>query len=188
MAELILYHHVLGLTDGVRAFADQIRAGGHTVHLPDLFEGATPSSIEEGVAHAKEIGGDTITKRADEAAASLPAEIVYGGFSLGSMEAQRLVQTRPGALGALFYHGGDVPVSEFGTPWPESVPLQIHASEGDGWLDRETVDEVIAETKGELFVYPGNGHLFTDSSWKEYDEASTKLVIERTLEFLGRVS
>ena len=41
--------------------------------------------------------------------------------------------------------------------------------------------------RAELFLYPGSRHLFTDRSWEEYDEASTALVIERTLAFLDRV-
>jgi dienelactone hydrolase len=40
---------------------------------------------------------------------------------------------------------------------------------------------------GELFVYPGDVHLFTDSSLPAYDAAATTLVVERALAFLGRV-
>ena len=52
----MLFHHALGLIPGVTAFADELRTAGHTVHTPDLFEGRTSASLEEGVAHAQEIG------------------------------------------------------------------------------------------------------------------------------------
>lgn len=188
MAEVVLFHHALGVTDGVRAFADDLRAAGHRVTLPDLFEGRTFSSLEEGVANEEGIGFEAMIERSEAAVADLAAEIVYAGFSLGSLYAQRLVQTRPGALGALLYHGGDVPPSEFGVPWPAGVPMQVHVSEADPWIARETVEQVVRDTGGEAFFYPGSAHLFTDRSWREYDEASAALVMERTLAFLDRWS
>ena len=63
MAEVLLFHHAQGLTPGVRAFADELRAAGHTVHTPDLFDGRTFDSIDEGVAHAKEIGFENVLER-----------------------------------------------------------------------------------------------------------------------------
>jgi dienelactone hydrolase len=113
---------------------------------------------------------------------------VIGGFSLGAVYGQRLAQTREGALGALLYHGGDIPPAEFEVPWPDGVGLQIHVSESDKWFNREGGEQLVSEVPGgELFLYPGASHLFTDRSWKEYDEASTTLVMERTLAFLDRV-
>jgi dienelactone hydrolase len=188
MAEVILFHHALGLTDGVRAFADDLRQAGHRVTTPDLFEGRTFSSIEEGVANEEAIGWEAMIERSEAAVADLPADAVYGGFSLGSVYAQRLVQMRPGALGALLLHGGGIPPSEFEVPWPTGVPMQIHASEADPWVERETVDQVVRDTGGEAFFYPGSAHLFTDRSWHEYDETSTALVLQRTLAFLDRWS
>ena len=187
MTELLLFNHALGVTEGVRAFADAIRAAGHTVTIGDLFEGKTFSTIEDGVANEEGIGFEPMIERSEQEAGRLPASIVYGGFSLGAVYAQRLAQTRPGALGALLYHAGDIASSEFGGSWPANVALQIHVSEGDKWVDREGAEALVAEAKdGELFVYPGSAHLFTDSSWKEYDEDSTKLVLERTIAFLER--
>src|SRR5690242_9355405 len=103
MAEVVLFHHLQGLTGGVRAFADQLRAGGHVVHTPDLFDGEHPATLEEGMALTERIGDDVLGKRADQAVADLPAELVYAGFSFGVMAAQRLAQTRHGARGALLY-------------------------------------------------------------------------------------
>jgi dienelactone hydrolase len=195
MAEVVLFHHVQGLTDGVRAFAGELRAGGHTVHTPDLFDGAHPASIDEGVALAQSIGDEVLSERADRAVAGLPAGLVYAGFSLGAATAQRLAQTRPGAGGALLYEGC-LPISgEWAIgPWPAGVPVQIHGMDSDpffaleGDLDaaRELV-EAVGPRLAELFVYPGNRHLFTDSSLPSYDADAAALVVQRSREFLGQV-
>jgi dienelactone hydrolase len=126
--------------------------------------------------------------RSEAAIAPLPPQVVVGGFSLGAVYAQRLVQTREGSLGALLYHGGDNPPEAFEVPWPDAAGLQVHVSEDDKWFNREGGEQLVSDVPGaELFLYPGSAHLFTDRSWEEYDEASTALVIERTLAFLDRV-
>ena len=105
------------------------------------------------------------------------------------MPAQSLAQTRPGARGALLYSSA-VPTSEFGGSWPERVPLQIHMMDSDPWAeeDRPAAEALVKEAEdAELFLYPGSGHLFADSSLKDYDEQAAALLKERTLAFLGRV-
>ena len=93
MAEVLLFHHALGQTEGLAAFADELRAAGHTVHTPDLFEGRTFGSIAEGVGYAQEVGFDEIIARGERAASELPEELVYAGFSLGVVTAQpRILQ------------------------------------------------------------------------------------------------
>ena len=185
---MILFHHALGLTDGVMAFADRVRDGGHQATVADLFGGATFDNIEEGVAFEEQLGWEEMIARSEAAIASLPPEVVIGGFSLGAVYGQRLAQMREGALGAILYHGGDIPPTSFEVPWPDGVGLQVHVSEGDKWFNREGGEQLVSEVPGaELFLYPGSGHLFTDSSWKEYDETSTTLVMERTLAFLDVV-
>jgi dienelactone hydrolase len=127
--------------------------------------------------------------------ADLPEALVYAGFSFGAGTAQRLAQTRPGARGALLYESclpisGDWAVG----PWPEGLPVQIHgmdqdpffALEGDIDAARELV-ETVGSGLAELFVYPGDRHLFTDSSLPSYDADAAALVVQRSREFLGRV-
>lgn len=189
MAEIILFHHSQGLTPGVRAFADGLTAAGHTVHVPDLFEGRTFDDVETGVAHAQEIGFDTILDRGAAAAQQLPAQVVYAGFSMGVMPAQKLAQTRAGAVGALFMDAC-LPVAEFGT-WPDGVPVQIHGGVDDEWFAedlasaRELAD---ATSTAELFLYSGTGHLFADSSLLSFDPAAAGLLRERALAFLAALS
>jgi dienelactone hydrolase len=195
MAEVVLFHHVQGLTDGVRAFAEELRAGGHTVHTPDLFGGERPATVEDGVAYVQSVGEEVLGNRANQVVASLPAVLVYAGFSWGAATAQRLAQTRPGARGALLYESC-IPVTgewAFG-PWPDGVPVQIHgmdkdpffALEGDIDAARELVSTAGPEL-AELFVYPGDRHLFADSSLPSYDADAAALVVRRSREFLDRV-
>jgi dienelactone hydrolase len=191
MTEMILFHHAQGLTEGVRAFADELRAAGHHVHTPDLYEGKTFTDLTDGVGYAKQVGFDTIIERGRLAAESLPNEVVYGGFSLGVLPAQLLAQTRRGAKGALLFHAA-IPISEFGDRWPEGVPLQIHLMEADEWAlppneDLEVARQIAKTIDGaELFLYPGDRHLFADSSLADYDESAAALLKQRVLDFLDK--
>ncbi len=189
MAEIMLFHHAQGLTPGVLAFADELRAAGHVVHTPDLYDGNTFTDLDDGVGYAKKVGFGTIAERGRAAADGLPAELVYAGFSLGVMPAQELAQTRPGAKGALLFSAA-FPASEFGGSWPSGVPLQIHMMEEDEWAleDLPAARELVETTDGaELFLYPGDRHLFADSSLPDYDEGAAALLEERVLAFLRSV-
>jgi dienelactone hydrolase len=193
MTEVLLVHHVQGLTEGVRAFADDLRSAGHVVHTPDLFDGHTFGSLEEGFGYLKALDDGEVDRRFDAAVESLPTDLVYAGISLGVPRAQRLAQTRPGARGALLYESC-IPVTgewAFG-PWPASVPVQVHGAEGDEFFGedlpaaRELVETVGPEL-AELYTYPGDAHLFTDRSLATYDAQAAALVTQRTLDFLARV-
>jgi dienelactone hydrolase len=188
MAEVLLFHHALGQTAGFHAFADELRRAGHTVHTPDLFDGRTFGSIDEGVAFAGEVGFGEIIERGERAAGRLPSELVYAGFSLGVVPAQKLAQTRAGARGALFFYSC-VPTSEFGTSWPADVPVQIHGMDADRFFvdegDLDAARALVESTEhAELFLYPGDQHYFADSSLPSYDEGAATLLTQRVLAFL----
>jgi dienelactone hydrolase len=195
MTEVVLFHHVQGLTDGVRDFAEHLRSGGHTVHTPDLFGGQRPASVEEGVALVQGIGSETLRRRADETVAALPVGLVYAGFSWGAAAAQRLAQTRPGAVGALLYEAC-IPITgewAFG-PWPDGVAVQVHGMDADEFFalegDLDAARELVAAVgpeRAELFTYPGDRHLFTDSSLPSFDVDATALVLQRSRDFLDRL-
>src|SRR4051794_9533269 len=189
MAEVLLYHHIQGLTAGVRAFADDLRQAGHTVHTPDLFDGRTFGSLDEGFAFAREAGFGAIRERGVALADEFGPELVYAGFSFGVTIAQRLAQTRPGARGALLMYSC-LPVAEFGEAWPEGLPVQIHGKEGDEFFDEDlpAARELAGSTpSAELFLYPGDQHLFADSSLDGYDPEASALLIERVRAFLDSV-
>jgi dienelactone hydrolase len=188
VTEVLLFHHAQGLTEGVRAFADALRAAGHRVTVPDLYDGATFATLEAGLDHAERLGFDTVLERGRRAADDLPGALVYAGFSLGVLPAQLLAQTRPGAQGALFFHAC-VPVAELGAPWPAGVPVQIHAMEADehfvGGGDLEAARELVdSADAAELFLYPGDRHLFADASLPVHDPAAAALLRRRVLAFL----
>ena len=189
MAEVLLFHHAQGQTAGFHGFAEELRRAGHIVHAPDLYDGRTFKTLDEGLAYAQEVGFGNLAERGVRAADDLPGELVYAGFSLGVMPAQQLAQTRPGGRGALFFYSC-MPVSEFSDSWPAELPVQIHGMDadpffvGEGDIDaaRALVD---SEPRAELFLYPGEAHLFADSSLPSYDPDAAALLAERVLKFLS---
>jgi dienelactone hydrolase len=191
MTEILLFHHALGVTSGVREFGETLRRAGHLVHVPDLYEGRVFDTIDQGIGYAKEVGFGTILERGRGAAEALPGELVYAGFSLGVLPAQMLAQTRPGAKGALLFESC-LPTSEFGGAWPQGVPVQVHGMDADeifaGEGDLDAARALVESTPdAELFLYPGKHHLFADSSIPSYDEQAASLLTERVLAFLSQV-
>ena len=191
MAEVLLFHHAQGQTAGFHAFADELRRAGHMVHTPDLLDGRTFDSIDEGMAYVQQLGFATLIERGERGAAELPPELVYGGFSLGVVPAQKLAQTRAGTRGALFFYSC-VQMAEFGGIWPADVPVQVHGMDRDPYFvgegDIDAARELVAAAeRGELFLYPGDQHYFADSSLPSYDAEAASLLTRRVLDFLQTV-
>jgi dienelactone hydrolase len=188
MAEVVLFHHAQGLTPGVVSFAEALRQAGHIVHTPDLFEGRTFDTLEKGMDFVNKIGFGKVIERGERAVDKLPMGLVYAGFSLGVIPAQKLSQTRVGAHGAILMYSC-LPISEFGTSWPNDVPVQVHAMDADPFFvtegDIDAAQEIIREAeKAELFLYPGDKHIFADNSLPSYDAMASKLLLERVIDFL----
>ena len=197
MAEVVLFHSVLGLRPGVIAAVDRLRAAGHTIHTPDLFDGEVFDDLDDGQRKEEALGYQEIARRAKEAVAELPAGLVFAGFSLGAVHAELLAASKPGALGAVLMHGA-VPVESlsefFGVDrWPEGVPVQVHYAALDPWVE---ADEEVApfgdDVRGagaafEEHAYPCSGHLFSDPDLPEYDRASSEAMWHRVLAFLYRI-
>jgi dienelactone hydrolase len=161
------------------------------VHTPDLYDGRTFESLEAGLAHAEQVGFMTIVDRGVRAAQTLAADVVYAGFSLGVLPAQKLAQTRPGARGALLYYSC-VPPDELGSGWPAEVPVQVHGMDADpifvGEGDLDAARALVESTEqAELFLYEGDQHYFADSSLPSYDPDAAALLLRRTLDFLKTV-
>ncbi|GED09438.1 dienelactone hydrolase family protein [Cellulosimicrobium cellulans] len=191
MAEVVLFHHVHGLTEGVRTIAETLRGAGNVVHTPDLFEGRTFATLDEGMAHVQELGFGTVLERGRSVADGYDAGVVYAGISLGVLPAQMLAQTRAGAKGAVLLEAC-VPVSEFGEAWPDAVPVQVHGMDADpsfaGEGDLDAARELVDSTPdAELYVYPGDRHLFTDPSLPSYEPEAAALVTERMIRFLDGI-
>jgi dienelactone hydrolase len=197
MAEVVLFHSVLGLRPGVIGAAEKLRAAGHTVHTPDLFDGEVFDSIEDGQGKEEALGFREIASRARESVAGLPEGLVYAGFSMGVVYAELLAAERPGALGTVLMHGA-VPAEAleeyFGVErWPEGVPVQVHYAVDDPWVEVEgEVYPLGDDVRGagaafEVHVYPGSGHLFADPDLPEYDRAFSDEMWERVISFLDRI-
>jgi dienelactone hydrolase len=195
MAEIVLFHSALGLRPGVASAADRLREAGHSVHVPDFYDGEVFEDLDDGLRKRDELGVAEILRRAREAVAGLPAGLVFAGFSLGNDPAELLAAERPGDRGVLLMHGA-VPIeafSEFGVErWPVGVPVQVHYAAEDPWVEAEEVAALGDAVRGagasfEEHSYPGSGHLFADPDLPEYDRASSEAMWRRALAFLDRV-
>jgi dienelactone hydrolase len=159
------------------------------VQTPDLFDGRTFTTLEDGIAFARDAGFGALAERGVAAADAFGPALVYAGFSFGVMIAQRLAQTRPGARGAVLMYSC-LPVTEFGEAWPDGVPVQVHGKEGDEFF-LEDIDAARAladsSAQAELFLYPGTEHLFADPSLPAYDPAAAALLTDRVLAFLAGI-
>jgi dienelactone hydrolase len=197
MAEVVMFHSVLGLRPGVLDAADRLRAAGHTVHTPDLFGGEVFDDLDDGMRKEESLGYREIARRTEEAVARLPAGLVFAGFSMGVAHAEQLAASRPGALGAMLMHGAvpvEVLTEYFGVErWPEGVSVQVHYAADDPWVEAEQEVTPLGDAvKGagaefEEYVYPGSGHLFADSDLTEYDHASSEAMWARVIAFLDRI-
>ncbi|NNU26219.1 dienelactone hydrolase family protein [Isoptericola sediminis] len=187
MAEIVLFHHAGGLTEGVRSFAQELRDAGHTVHTPDLFEGRTFADVTDGVAFAQAAGEGTFARRAAAVVADLPTDVVYGGLSMGIARATECVLERPGARGAFFLYGAVDP-AWWDATWPAGVPSQAHVTEDDPWREREAEEAYLAAVAGgELFAYPDGGHLFAEPGHPDHDARTAALATQRVLDLLARL-
>lgn len=173
MTHVVLFHHVLGLTPGVSALADQLSSAGHRVETPDLFAGQAFTDIAAGLAHVNELGEVELLERAEHACAGLPAGIVYAGLSLGVVPAQHLLQTRAGATGAVLLHSF-IPPRQVAGQWPTNCPVELYGTAADpffvddGDLDAAR-DWQATHPNLHLHLYPGSGHLFLEPGMPDHD-------------------
>jgi dienelactone hydrolase len=193
MAEIVLFPSMLGVRPAVRAAASRFEASGHVVHVVDLYgQGRCFDTYQAGSAYLAEIGGfPELITRTRAAVDHLPSGLVYAGFSAGGASAELLTLTRPGAQAVLLMHSS-TRIQEFGVSgWPTGVPTQVHYAQHDQFRDQGAIDSIAASVRAagasfELYEYPINGHLFTDTGLpEEYDATSTKLLYERATRFLA---
>jgi dienelactone hydrolase len=194
MADILLFHSVLGPRPGVADAADRLRAVGHTVHTPDFFGGKTFDDYPSAFEFVESLGGiPELINRTKQAAEGLPPDLVYAGFSMGGASAELLAATRPGARGLILLHAA-MPVEELGlAAWPAGVPAQVHFGTGDPFREEPELEQFERAVRAsgapfELFDYPVSGHLFTDRTLAaEYDEPSAELLFTRVLAFIDRL-
>jgi dienelactone hydrolase len=189
MTQIVLFHSVLGVRAGVLDAAERLRADGHDVLVPDLYDGRVFDDYEPAMAFADELGSE-LFRRALAAVADVPDGFVAAGFSAGGGHAVYVATERP-VSGVLLFSEATL-VEWFGADarWPTGVPAQVHYTLGDPFREQEEIEHLVTDVESaggriEVFDYPGEGHLFTDASLpKEYDAESTELLWSRVLPFL----
>jgi dienelactone hydrolase len=187
MATIVLFHSALGLTTGVRRFAAATGGDGDTVLTPDLFDGETFRTIEQGVRKRDALGIPELMRRAAAAVEGCPPDSIYAGFSMGAAAAQYLALSRPGARGLVLMHAV-LPLAVLGgSQWPP-VPVQLHASEADPWVDEAVVAEFARTASATVFRYPGERHLFADPDDADYDTESADLLERRVRDFIRHLA
>jgi dienelactone hydrolase len=185
---IMLFHSVYGLRPAVHAAADRLRAAGHQVRVPDLFEGQTAKTIDEGMALKDKIGNEELLRRAILAAAPHSEEgLVYAGFSLGGSIAQNLALGDDKARGLLLVHGTS-DLAEGAAV--DELPVQLHVADPDpfeshDWLTAWYLRMQRAGADVEIYRYPGAGHLYTDPGLPDYDEAAAEQTWRTALGFLA---
>lgn len=187
MATVVLFHSALGLRPAVETFAEALRGDGHTVHTPDLYAGAVFDDLDAGVAERDRVGIPTLLERAHAAVADLPSEVVYAGFSLGGAPAAVLATSRPGARGLVMMHGALAPADLGLEAWPAALPVQVHTSAEDPWVDAgalAALQAAVPAGRYEHYEYPGDAHLFDDAGLTEHDPAAARAMTERVRAFL----
>jgi dienelactone hydrolase len=189
--EIVLFHSALGRRRGVLDWAERLRGLGHTVHTPDLYDGEVFDDLDAGARKRDSIGIPGLIERAQTAVASLPAGLVYAGFSMGSAAAEVLAANRPGARGAIFMHGAVPPEMAGITTWPQ-VPVQVHYSDADPWIEPgeiESLEKAVraAGVRIDVHVYSGREHLFADPDLPDHNAAHAKLMFDRVAAFLAEL-
>jgi dienelactone hydrolase len=192
MTNIVIFHSVLGLRPSTSTLAEELRSAGHDVWTPDLWDGESFATIEQGLVKRDDLGIPTIAERAASAAADLPPDSVYIGFSLGAVFAQMLSQTRPGSRGAVLVSGA-LPLGAFEGSWPKGAALEVHAMEGDDWVDLDVARGLVeaVEAQGdpaELRLHTGGGHLFNEPGLDGYEPTAARALHESVLAFADRLA
>lgn len=186
MATIVLFHHAGGRTPGVLAIVRRLEEAGHTVVVPDYFDGITFTTMGEALAHLDAVSMPELFQRAEQAVAHMEQPFVVAGISLGAALAQHLAHTDARVQGLVSLEGFIDPQFLAGG-LPQSLPITIHGSADDPFFaeDLPAAQAVAASHPvADLHLYEGCGHLFTDDSWDTNDASQTDLVLERVQAFL----
>lgn len=186
MSTILLLHSAMGLRPAVTEFAEALEQRGHTLVVPDYYEGEVFDDADAGIEYRDRVGAKTLFKRILPVVEKLPDDAVLSGFSLGSAFAQTLAATRGQSRGIVLMHSVAAP---FGR-WP-GPPVQVHRYEVDDWIDTDDLAALRASVEAEGasfedFVTPGKGHLFTDVHGPDGDAEATAKTIERIDALLTR--
>ncbi|GAA2775460.1 dienelactone hydrolase family protein [Saccharopolyspora taberi] len=186
MAHVALFHSVLGLRSAERLAAERLSKAGHEVVTPDLFDGQTAATLDEGFRLLDRTGWDVVVRRARQAVEDMPEGTAFVGVSMGSGVVANLLSERPAAGPVVLLHAA----VELPARVPAGLRMQLHAAEPDEFAPPERVAGLrrAARESGvalEIFRYPGAGHFYIDPELPDHDPAAAELTWRRVLDFLG---
>ncbi len=75
--------------------------------------------------------------------------------------------------------------------WPDTVPVQLHVSDDDPWVDRGGLDAFVAAVPQGLLehrTYPGTRHLFSDDGSPDHDPVATDQLVAAAATFLDNAT
>lgn len=186
--KIVMFHSAYGLRPAVRAAAERLRAAGHEVYVPDLYDGRTTDTVEEGMKIKDAIGREELLQRAVAAAAPHSDQgLVYAGFSLGGSIAQTLALGDEKARGLLLLHGTSDIADDAVT---DQLPVQLHVAEPDpfeseDWLNAWYLRMAKTGADVEVYRYRGAGHIYTDPELHDYDAEAAEQTWAVALSFLA---
>lgn len=191
MADIALFHSVLGVRPGIKDAAVRLREAGHQVLVVDQYDGRVFDDYTAADAFAQNIGYPALMRAAAAAVEDLPDGFIAAGFSNGGGMSEYVASQCP--VSGVLMLSGAMPLDMLGVEsWPAGVPVQIHYTVGDPFRRQEGIDALVSQIRAsgssvESFDYDGSGHLFTDASLPvEYDGQATELLWQRVLTFCGR--
>lgn len=181
---ILVLHSAYGLRLAVHEGAQRLRALGHQVDVPDLYDGRVAETLPEALKLRDELGRERLLSRAISLATTVKPEVIVG-FSLGGSLAQRVVMRTGAPRRLVLFHG----LAEFVPGTYEGLALQAHLARDDAFSPEEEVAEwqekfVAAGARVEVHWYEG-GHLFTDPELPDFDGESARLAWDRAIAFVG---
>jgi dienelactone hydrolase len=186
MAQVVVFHSAYGLRQAEADTAACLRAAGHDVSTPDLYDGRTASTMDAALALMDAVGWEVICARARQALEVVPQTAVLAGFSMGAGVIGSVWDQRRAAAGVVLLHG-IAPIPASARP---GLPVQVHLAGDDPFAPRQAVARwqagaTRAGLAAQVFTYPGAGHFYTDPCLADYHPASAGQTWQRVTAFLS---
>ena len=190
---LVVIQEIFGVNSHMRGVTDEFARHGYLSICPGLFDrakkkvelGYTPQDIEAGRDLRAAVGWDNPIKDLRAAMKHVKGAGKVGtvGYCWGG-SVTWLTATRLDGIGAaVCYYGGQIAAYK---DEKAKVPVMFHFGEHDKGIPMSDVDAVKkAQPNQILHVYP-SGHGFNCEQRADFDPASKKLALDRSLAFFAK--
>ncbi|HEY5263487.1 MAG TPA: dienelactone hydrolase family protein [Steroidobacteraceae bacterium] len=185
---IVVIQEIFGVTNHIRAVADQYAAAGFTALAPALFDRVERdvdvpyTDMAKGFGYMQAMKNDSVLLDVQAAIDRVRAAGKVGvvGFCWGGTVAY-LAAARLKIDAAVVYYGGQI--SRYPADKPR-CPVLFHFGEKDTHIPLSTVEEIkSANPQGIFHLYPAE-HGFNCNDRASFEPASAKLALERSVEFL----